>query len=460
MVLERLSESLKGTLRKIARSGTVDRNFVDEFTAEIKRALISSDVNIELANEIVNSIRKRSLDEKPAGALTAKEHTVNIVYEELVKYLGSAQSEIKIAAKPTKILLVGLFGSGKTTTAAKLAKYYKKKGYKVALVQTDTWRPAAYEQLKQNAEKVNVPFFGLEGEKDPVAIYNRFEKFLDKFNIVIVDSAGRDALNEELVGEIKKISDVVKPHESLLVLSGDIGQGAQKQAEMFEKAVGVGGVIVTKLDGTAKGGGALTACAATNAKVKFLGVGEKPDALEEFKPKNFVSRLLGMGDLETLLKKAEEAISKEQAEKIGKKVSEGKFSLTDLSEQIEAMKKMGPLSQIMSMIPGLSGMSVPKELLGGQEEKIKVWKHCMDSMTPDEKENPDTINPSRVKRIAKGSGREESDVRELLKQHKQMKKVLKLVGNQRQLKKMSKMFGKGGMPNIPGMNLPKGFKVN
>jgi len=451
MVLDALGEKLRESLRKLIKASLVDPKIVDELVSDIKKALISADVNIALANKICETIRSRALKEKPPKGLTAREHTINIVYEELSRFLGGQEGKLEITEKPTIILLVGLFGSGKTTTAGKLAKLFKKKGLKVCLVQTDTWRPAAYEQLKQLAEKVHVPFYGEENEKDPVKIIQKYQKDFFRFNVVIVDSAGRDALNEELINEIKRIKAVLKPHENLLVLSGDIGQAAQNQAQTFHEAVGITGIIVTKLDGTAKGGGALTACAATAAPVKFIGVGEHIEDLEPFKPKNFVGRLLGMGDLETLLKKAEEAMEKEKAEKMGKKMLKGEFTLQDLFEQMEALKKMGPLSQIANMIPGLGMANIPKELLGAQEEKLKIWKYIMQSMTPEEKNNPDIITPSRIERIAKGSGRSVQEVRELLKQYKQMKKLMKLMGSPGQMKRLARLFGKGG--------LPKGFKL-
>ncbi len=336
-----------------------------------------------------------------------------------------------------------------TTSAGKLALFFKKKGLKTAVLQTDTWRPAAYEQLKQLAEKQSIPFFGDKKEKDPVKIFNSAKERLKKFDLVIVDSAGRDALNKELIEEIDKLNKAIKPEEKLLVISGDIGQTAQSQAQKFHDTVGVTGVIVTKLDGTAKGGGAITACSATQAKVKFIGVGEKPDDFEQFKPKNFVSRLLGMGDLETLLEKASAAIDKEQAEKLGKKLAKGDFTLQDLYDQMKAMKNMGSLKQIASMIPGFSNI-VPKELLSQQETKMDAWKYLMDSMTVKELENPEIINLSRVKRIAKGSGRKEAEVRELIKQYKLMKKMMKGMSGGK-MGKLAKMMGKGGMKLDPSM---------
>ena len=450
MVLDKLSDSLKNALKKLT-SGKVDKEAVKELCSEIKKSLISADVSIELARNIAKSIEKRALKEKLVGGLTAREHTVNIVYEELTTLLGKKFEEIPTEVKPTKIMLVGLFGSGKTTTAGKLAKLYKKRGKKIALVQTDTWRPAAYAQLKQLADVLKVDFYGDAKERNPVKIYNKVKKDLEEYELVIIDTAGRDALNKELTKEIESIDKAVQAQTKLLVLSGDIGQAAQKTAESFHKAVGVTGVIVTKLDGTAKGGGALSAAAATKAKVNFIGVGEKLDALEEFKPKNFVSRILGMGDLETLLEKASEVIDQETAEKTAKNIMKGEISFTDLYNQMEALKKMGPLGQVANMIPGMGKMNIPKDQLKEQEENMKVWKYLMDSMTTEEKDNPSTMNESRIQRIAKGSGRSEQEMRDLIKQYKQMKKMMKsFSGQSKKFARMQKLMGNKGMPKMPG----------
>ena len=451
MVLDKLSDSLKNALKKLT-SGKVDKEAVAELCSEIKKSLISADVSIELARNIAKNIEKRALKEKVAGGLTAREHTVNIVYEELTNLLGKEFKEIPTETKPTKLMLVGLFGSGKTTTAGKLAKLYKKRGKKIALVQTDTWRPAAYAQLKQLADVLKIDFYGDPKERNPVKIYNAVKKDLEDYELVIIDTAGRDALNDELTKEIESIDKAVQAQTKLLVLSGDIGQAAQKTAESFHKAVGVTGVIVTKLDGTAKGGGALSAAAATKAKVNFIGVGEKLDAFEEFKPKNFVSRILGMGDLETLLEKASEAIDQETAEKAAKNIMKGELSFTDLYNQMEALKKMGPLGQITNMIPGMGKMNIPKDKLKEQEENMKIWKYLMDSMTLEEKDNPSLMNESRIQRIVKGSGRDETEMRELIKQYKQMKKMMKAFsGQSKKFNRMQKLMGKKGMPKMPGM---------
>ena len=451
MVLDRLSDSLKNALKKLT-SGKVDKEAVEELSEEIKKSLISADVSIKLSREISEKIQKRALKEKVAGGLTAKEHTLNIVYEELTSLLGDKFEEINTETKPTKLMLVGLFGAGKTTTAGKLAKFYKKRGKKIALVQTDTWRPAAYAQLKQLSEALKVDFYGDPKETNPAKIYKSFEKDLEKYELIIVDTAGRDALNSELTDEIKAIDKSVSAQEKLLVLSGDIGQAAEKIAESFHDSVGVTGVIITKLDGTAKGGGSISAAAVTDAKVKFIGIGEKLDALEEFKPKNFVSRLLGMGDLETLLEKAKDAIDSETAEKTAKNIMKGDMSFNDLYQQMEALQKMGPLGQVANMIPGMGKMNIPKSALKEQEEKMKIWKYLMDSMTNEEKDNPSLINESRIERITIGSGRELGEMRDLVKQYKHMKKMMKAIsGQSRKMKRMQKLRGGKGIPKLPGL---------
>ena len=423
-MLDKLGNALRGSIDKIRNSLFVDKKLVDELVRDLQRALIQSDVNVSLVFELSNKIRERALKENISG-LSKKENLIKIVYEELVKFLGGSGAKISINEKPFKIMLVGLYASGKTTTSAKLANYFKKRSYKVAIVQTDTYRPAAFEQSKQLGEKINVDVFGDDKEKDAITIYKKFEEKLNDYDVVIVDTAGRDALSKDLIDEIEKLTEIVKPNEKLLVISADIGQSAKKQAEQFHKSCGITGVIITKLEGTAKGGGALTACAVTGAPVKFIGVGEKIGDLEEFDPERFVSRLLGLGDLDSLLEKVRDVVDEEKAEDLTKRFMEGKFNLIDLYEQMNAMKKMGPLSKVMELIPGFSGMKIPKEALEVQQEKLNKWKFAMDSMTVEELENPDIINLQRTDRISKGSGVSTSDIRLLLKQYKQSKKLAK-----------------------------------
>lgn len=450
MVLEKLSGSLRDALKKIARSIFVDEKLINELIKDIQRALLYADVNVQLVFNLTTSIKKRVLEEKAPAAITQKEHLIKIVYEELVKFLGEEKSEIKIEKKkPFKIMMVGLFGSGKTTTIGKLAKYYSNRGYKVAAVGLDVHRPAAPDQLMQGCKRVGVPCFIDKEEKNALKIYDKFEKDYNKYDILIIDTAGRDALSKDLIREIESLNNKIKPDENLLVTSADIGQAAQQQAEQFHKSCNITGVLVTKMDGTAKAGGALSACAVTGAPIKFIGTGEKVDDLESFDPKGFVGRLLGMGDLSALLEKAKEAIDEETAQDLGKKFLKGEFNFLDLYEQMQAMNKMGPLSKIMDMIPGMGNLNIPKDMLQVQEDKLKKWKFIMQSCTKEELENPEIISVNRINRIAVGSGTSAKEVRELLKQYKQSKKLMKMMKGQGPEKLMKKFKGK----------LPKGFKV-
>lgn len=444
MVLEKLGSSLKETLRKIAKAIFVDEKLVNELVKDIQRSLLQADVNVKLVFDLTKRIKERALKEETPGTLTKKEHLVHVVYEELVNFIGQEGHKIEIRERPFNIMLVGLFGSGKTTTAGKLARFFIKRGYKVALVGLDVHRPAAMNQIEQVASLVNVPVFVDKKEKDPIKIWNRFKQEYSKFDVLIIDTAGRDALSKELIEEIEKVSAAIKPNENLLVISADIGQVAQKQAETFHKSCGITGVIATKMDGTAKAGGALSACAATQTPIKFIGIGEKIDDLEEFNPKGFVSRLLGMGDLEALLEKAKEAITEEEAEDLGQRLLKGDFNLMDLYDQMSAMKKMGPLSKVVEMIPGFSQLKMPKEMLEIQESKLEKWKVAMQSMTKAELEDPEIITGSRIDRISKGSGVSSKDIREMLKQYKQSKKMIKMMKGTGDINKVMKKFqGKG-----------------
>jgi len=449
MVLEKLGGSLKNTLSKIAKSMFVDEKLVNELIRDIQRALLQADVNVKLVFELTKSIKERALKEKPPSGVTQKEYLVKVVYDELVKFLGGEKSEIEIKKKPFKIMVVGLFGSGKTTTISKLVKYYMNRGHKVCTVGLDVHRPAAPEQLKQLSDKLNATCFIEKGEKNALNIYKKYEKEINKFDIVFVDTAGRDALSQDLIEEIRELNYNIKPDEKLLVISADIGQAAQKQAQAFHDSCEITGVVITKLDGTAKGGGALSACAVTKAPIKFIGVGEKPEDLEKFNPKGFVGRLLGMGDIEALLEKAQEAMDIEGAEDLGKRMLKGDFNFLDLYEQMSAMGKMGSLSKVVDMIPGMGGMNIPKDMIEGQEHKLKKWKILMQSCTKEELEDPSIITRNRIDRIAKGAGAEVKEVRELLKQYKQSKKLVKMMkGSGDPEKLMKKMKGK----------VPKGFK--
>lgn len=446
MVLDKLGDSLKNTLQKIAKSLFVDEKLINELVKDIQRALLQSDVNVKLVFDLTEKIKKRALEEEAPKGLTKKEQLINIVYGELVNFLGREQHKIEVRQKPFKMMLVGLFGSGKTTTAGKLAKFYSKRGFSVALVGLDIHRPAAMDQIEQVARNANVKVFLDKKTKDPIAIWKSHEHEYKDFDVIIIDTAGRDALSKELVTEIEDVNKMISPDENLLVISADIGQAAQKQAEQFHKSCGISGIIVSKMDGTAKGGGALTACSVSGAPIKFIGVGEKVDDLEQFNPEGFVGRLLGMGDLEALLEKAKDAINIEEAEDLGKRFLKGEFNLIDLYEQMEAMSKMGPLSSIVEMIPGFSQLKLPKEMLQVQEGKLKGWRIAMNSFTKKELEDPEILDTSRIERISKGSGIPANEIRELIKQYRQSKKVVKMFkGSKGDMNKFMKKFG-GKLP--------------
>ena len=427
MVLENLGDSLKQTLRKIAGMGSVDRQAVELIVRDLQRSLLQADVDVGLVAGLSGSIKRKILDSKPPAGLTLREHFIKVLYEEMVAFLGSEKGEMTL--KPQKVMLIGLFGSGKTTTAGKLGRWFKTRGLSVALAACDTHRPAAQEQLRQIGHRQEIAVYS-EGKKPDDIAKNALKAA--KEDVLIFDTAGRDALDKELAKELENMGKVIRPDEVLLVIPADMGQAARKQAEEFSKLVGITGVIVTKLDGTAKGGGSLAASAASGAKIKFIGTGERPEEFEAYDPQRFVSRLIGYGDLQGLLEKAKEiGVNEESA----RKIVEGKFTLNEFLEQISAMQKMGPLTKIADMIPGMSGMKIPKDMLDVQQEKMKRWKHIMNSMTVAEREDPEIIKHSRIVRIAKGSGVKEPDVRELLKYYKQVQKFMKIAKGGKGLKR-------------------------
>lgn len=437
-MFDSLNKGLSSLIRKLVTGTSIDKKAVEEILVDMKKILLQSDVDVSLTEKLISEIKKRTLDEKIPSGMTLREHVLKVIYEELVKLLGENPSSL-LGKK--RIMLVGLFGAGKTTTIGKLSKYFMKQGLKVGLVALDYHRPAAPQQLEQLGKQIGIPVFVSE-KKDPYDASREALNKFGKYDVIIFDTAGRNALDKDLANELKKISEIVKPDEILLTIPADLGKVAKQQSEEFHKLVGVTGVIITKMDGTAKAGGALAATSVTGAKVKFIGTGEKIDDLELYDPQRFVSRLLGLGDLQTLLEKAKEVeIKKESVEKL----VEGKFTLQDFLEQIEAMNKMGPLQQIAGMIPGV-GMKIPEKVLEQQEQKMKIYKHIIQSMTKDERNYPDIITPSRVKRIAKGSGKSEAEVRELLNQYYQMKKMMKTLGGKAglergQMKQLAKQFG-------------------
>lgn len=436
MVMDKLGDSLQGALKKLVHAGRIDERTVNEVVKDIQRALLQADVNVKLVMGMPKNIKDRAMKEDPPGGMNPREHVIRIVYQELMEIIG-AGAEIHL--KPQTIMMVGLQGSGKTTSTAKLARFFQKKGLKPAVIAADTFRPGAHKQLKTLSEKLNVAFYGEEGNSDAVEIVRNGLKALDKYDVKIVDTAGRHALEADLIDEMERINAIAKPDHKFMVMDAAIGQQASQQAHAFNNSVGITGVIITKLDGTAKGGGALSAVSETKAPIAFIGLGETPEDFEKFEADRFISRLLGMGDIKSLMEKAEESLSEEDVDVDA--LMQGHFTLKDMYKQLEAMNKMGPLKQIMQMLPmGMAGgMKVSDEMFRETGDKLKHYRIVMDSMTEAEMLDPKIIGGMRIKRISRGSGCPPEEVRELLKYHKTMQTALKgLKGGKFNLQKMMK----------------------
>jgi signal recognition particle subunit SRP54 len=460
MVLGDLGSSLQDALEKVAGRSRIDEEAVEEVVRDIQRALLQADVDVSLVNELSDSIRDRALNEEPPAGTSPREHVLRIVYEEMIDVVGDA-TEFELEEQT--ILLAGLQGSGKTTTSAKMARWFSRKGLRPAIVQTDTFRPGAYEQSKEMADRAEVPFYGDPDSEDPVGIAREgLDEFEDR-DVVIVDTAGRHALEDELVAEIEDIEEVVDPDMSLLVLDASIGQSAGEQADAFDESVGIDGVVITKLDGTAKGGGALTAVDQTDSSVAFIGTGEEVSDVERFDPDGFISRLLGMGDIRALVDRVEEAMEEsdiEEEELDPEKLLSGDFTLRDVYKQMEAMGSMGRLDQVMDMIPGMGGMGalkdeMPEDFAEVTEKRLDKYRAVMDSMTDEELDNPSRVGASEVRRVARGSGTSEEDVRELLEYYNTMEQTMSQLGGGRDMERMMKKMSEGDM-DMGGMggNLP------
>jgi signal recognition particle subunit SRP54 len=438
-MLGNLGKNLTNTMKKLAGMTIIDEEVVKEVIKDIQRALIQSDVNIKLVLNLSKTIEDRALNEKPPKGVTAKEHVIKIVYEELVHLLGDKAAEVEIEKKPYKILFVGLQGSGKTTTIGKIARYLQKKGFNPALICTDTWRPAAYEQLRQLTESLNLSLYGDPDNKDALDLARKGLKEFKKQDLIIVDTAGRHKEEKDLLDEMEQISTVVEPDEVMLVIDGTIGQQAKEQALAFSKTTKIGSIVITKLDGSAKGGGALSAVAEIGAPIKFIGTGERIEDLEVFDPERFISRLLGMGDIRSLIERAEEIAEEDVDAEAMDAMLSGKFTLKDMYSQFEMMNKMGPMQQVMNMLPGM-GNKLPKNASQVTEEKLGKYKILMDSMTEQELTHPEIIKQSRVKRIARGSGMRNEDVKELLKYYQVTKKAIKGFGKRKMGGPMGQMM--------------------
>ncbi len=436
-MLSGLQDGLRKAVKNLLGAGAIDEATVKEFVRDLQRTLLQADVNVKLVLETSKKIEERALNERPPPGLPRKDHVVKILYEELSKTLGEESPFTLPTDKNNVIMLIGIQGSGKTTVVGKLSRYLSKQGYNVGVVGADTFRPGALTQLQMLCEKVNVPVYGNEKSKDAVKVASEGVKTFREQGktAIIVDTSGRHKEEKGLLDEMQQISNRINPDRVLLVIDGTIGQQCYNQAEAFHKTVPVGGIIITKLDGAAKGGGALAAAAATGAKITFIGTGERIDDLEQFSPTRFVGRLLDMGDLKALLDRVKDLELEADAKKI-QRITSGKMTIDDLYYQLEQITKMGSLKKMLDLVPGFSG-AVKDQDIEGLEEKMRYWRVIIQSMTKVERADPDLLNSSRIHRIAEGSGTTEKDVKDMMARYRQTKSVMK-ASRGRQFRQMMK----------------------
>ncbi len=437
---------MNSALKRLFSASVIDEDLVKELVKDIQRALLVADVDVNLVMGITKRVEKQALDENLPRGVSRREHIVKVVWDTLAYFLGEKAVPLTInPGKPNLVMLVGIQGSGKTTTIGKLARYYQKRGIKTGVICADNFRPGAYSQLKQLAERSNIPFWGDENQKDAVKLAKKgFDEMKKRgIELILLDTSGRHREETSLIKEMKSISKAVKPQEIMLVIDGTLGQQAGSQAAAFKQATNIGSIVITKLDGSAKGGGALSAAAATQAPIKFIGTGEGMDAIEPFNPTKFAGRLLGMSDIKGLIEKVQEA-QIEIDEDAAMRLMKGQFTLTDMMAQLKQLKKMGPIGKVMEML-GLQ-YKLPDDVAEIQEDNLNRFEVIMSSMTKEELDDPKLLKSSRLKRIARGSGTDTRDVRDLLKQYNQMKMMMKTMGKQRRGRRG------GGIPGLPGLD--------
>lgn len=438
-MFEALTDKLEAIFKKLKGKGILKEEDVDAALKEIRIALLEADVNFKVVKSFIERVRQKAIGKEILESLSPAQQVIKIVYDELCELLGGSSSKIQLAPNPpTVIMMVGLHGSGKTTTAAKLARMFKKQGRRPMLVAADLQRPAAIDQLVTLGKQIDVPVFHSYEIKDPRELCKEAIKkaVIDRMDPVIVDTAGRMHVDEELMQELQDVKEILKPHEVLFVADAMTGQDAVNIAKSFNEKIGIDGIILTKMDGDARGGAALSIKEVTGKPIKLIGTGEKIDALEEFHPDRMANRILGMGDVLTLIEQAQKAYDQKEAEKLKAKIEKDEFTFEDLKEQIRKMRKMGPLENILSMLPGAN--KILKEIKIDEKEFVKV-EAIINSMTPEERRNPKILNASRRLRIAKGSGTTVTDVNRLIKQFNEMKKMMKQLKHGKGFK-LSKIF--------------------
>ena len=447
MIFEGLSDKLQGALGKLKSKGKLTEKDVKDAMREVKLALLEADVNFKVVKDFIKKVQERCVGQEVMESLTPAQHVIKIVNEELTSLMGDVSSKVMISSKPpTVIMMVGLQGAGKTTTSGKLGGYFKKQGKRPLLVACDIYRPAAIKQLQVVGEKLDIPVFNMGDKESPINIAKAGLSHALKNNndLVIIDTAGRLHIDETLMDELKSIKSEVKPHEILLVVDSMTGQGAVNVAESFNETLGVDGVVLTKLDGDTRGGAALSIRAVTQKPIKFIGMGEKLDDLELFHPDRMASRILGMGDILSLIEKAQESMDLDKARELEQKIKKQDLDFEDFLQQMEQIQNMGPLDKILGMMPGMGNI---KDQLGDVDlngKEMKRTKAIVQSMTVEERRNPSILNASRKKRIARGSGTSVQDVNRLIKQFNEMKKMMKMfTGSQKSMKK------RGGFAGLP-----------
>lgn len=427
-MLESLKDGLGSAIKKMLKSSSIDKELIDELAKDVQMSLIRSDVDVRLVMNVTDNLKRRALDEEMPPGFSRKNHIIKILHDELAGLLGGESDFEFKSGRQNVVVLLGIQGSGKTTVASKLSRLLTRQGYKVGVIGADTYRPGALVQLRTMCEKANVEVYGEEKNDDATSVVKRGLKHFEgqPLDILLIDTAGRHKEEQELLDEMSQIGNIASPDLALLVIDGTIGKRCFGQAEAFHKSIPVGGIIVTKMDSSAHGGGALAASAATGAHVMYIGTGERIDDLEKFSSTRFVGRLLGIGDIKAILDHFK-IMSKESDEVRMKRIMDGKMNLEDYFYQMEEFAKTGSIRNVLENLPGFAGSGRGDEMkkVDKFEENIVKWRHIMQSMTAQEKENPDLINSSRKQRIARGSGRQDSEVNELLKTYKKSKSMMK-----------------------------------